>query len=161
MNAVEQMDFDATLDLKLERIVPVPAELVWKAWTEPEHVVHWFTPAPWKTTTCEIDLWPGGKFRTVMQSPDGEEVDSTGCYLLIEPGRRLVFTDALLPGFRPKEAAFMTAIITIQAHAEGTKYTVIAKHKNESDRQSHVDMGFHDGWSKALDQLVEYVRATL
>jgi uncharacterized protein YndB with AHSA1/START domain len=159
MNVAEEIDFDPKLDLKLERIVPVSPELVWKAWTEPKHVVHWFTPAPWKTNACEIDLRPGGTFRTVMQSPEGALVDNTGCFLLVEMGRRIVFTDALLPGFRPNETSFMTASVLIEAHPEGTKYTAIAKHKNETDRQTHVDMGFHTGWSAALDQLVEYVRS--
>ncbi len=158
MTDVMTSNFDTSLDLKLERIVAVSPDLVWRAWTEPEHLVHWFTPAPWRTTACEIDLRPGGIFRTVMQSPDGEEVDNTGCYLLVEPGRQLVFTDALLPGFRPTESSFMTASIVIEAHSDGSKYTAIARHKSEADRQSHVDMGFHDGWSKALDQLVAYVR---
>lgn len=158
MNVVETTDFDPKLDLKLERVVPVSPELVWKAWTEPEHVVHWFTPAPWKTTHCEIDLRPGGKFRTVMEGPNGEKNDETGCFLLVEQGRRIVFTDALLPGFRPKASSFMTASIVIEKHPDGAKYTAIAKHKNEADRQTHEDMGFHDGWSTALDQLVEYVQ---
>ncbi len=159
MTATELFEFDPLLDLKLERVVPVSPALVWQAWTDPKHVVHWFTPAPWKTTACEIDLRPGGIFRTVMQSPEGNEVDSPGCYLLVEPGRRIVFTDALLPGFRPKETAFMTASIQIEKHTDGTKYTAIVKHKNEADRQSHVDMGFHDGWSTALDQLVDYMKS--
>jgi len=152
-------DFDPTLDLKLERVVAVSPELVWKAWTEPEHLVHWFTPKPWRTTACEIDLRPGGIFRTVMEGPGGEKVDDAGCFLEIEHGRRLVFTDALLPGFRPKESSFMTASVLIEKHSEGTKYTAIAKHKNTTDRQRHDDMGFHDGWSAALDQLVEYVQS--
>ena len=59
---------DPRLDLILERIVDVPPELVWAAWTTPEHVKQWFTPAPWKTVECEIDLRPGGIFRTVMRS---------------------------------------------------------------------------------------------
>ncbi len=52
--------------MSFERFVEVPKELVWKAWTPPEHLMQWF----WKTTDCEIDLRPGGLFRTVMQSPE-------------------------------------------------------------------------------------------
>lgn len=161
MSDVLTTDFDPLLDLKLERIVPVSPDLVWKAWTEPDHLIHWFTPAPWKTTACKIDLRPGGVFRTVMQSPDGDEVDSTGCYLLVESGKRIVFTDALLPGFRPAESSFMTASILIEKHQDGTKYTAVAKHKSEADRQTHIDMGFHDGWSTALEQLVAYAQTII
>jgi uncharacterized protein YndB with AHSA1/START domain len=159
MTATETLDFDPALDLKLERVVPVAPELVWKAWTEPEHVVHWFTPAPWKTVSCNIDLRPGGTFRTVMESPEGEQVDNPGCFLVVEHGRLLVFTDALLAGFRPRESSFMTASVSIEPHPEGTRYTAIARHKTDTDRQTHVDMGFYDGWSAALDQLVAYVQS--
>lgn len=69
---------DPLLDLVLERVVDVPPELVWAAWTTPEHVTHWFTPAPWKTVTCEIDLRPGGMFRTVMRSPEGQDFPNVG-----------------------------------------------------------------------------------
>jgi uncharacterized protein YndB with AHSA1/START domain len=56
---------DPRLDLVLERVVDVAPELVWAAWTVPAHVKKWFTPAPWKTVDCEIDLRPGGIFRTL------------------------------------------------------------------------------------------------
>ena len=64
---------DPQLDLVFERIVDVSPELVWAAWTTPEHLKHWFTSAPWKTIDCEIDLYPGGLFHTVMCSPEGQE----------------------------------------------------------------------------------------
>ena len=48
------MTIDSRLDLVLERIVDVPPELVWAAWTEPEQLKRWFTPAPWTTVDCEI-----------------------------------------------------------------------------------------------------------
>lgn len=158
MSSIDTLDFNPELDLKLERIVPVKPGLVWMAWTDPKHLVHWFTPAPWKTIHCEIDLRPGGLFRTVMQSPEGDTVDGSGCYLAVEQNRRIVWTDALLPGFRPQEPAFMTGIVLIEDHPDGAKYTAIAKHKNQADRQTHLDMGFNDGWATALDQLVDYVQ---
>ena len=92
---------DPKLDLVLERVVEVPPELVWAAWTQPEHLKVWFTPAPWRTTHCEIDLRPGGIFRTVMEGPAGERFDGTGCYLEVVPNRRLVWTSVLLPHWRP------------------------------------------------------------
>src|SRR5687768_399879 len=150
---------DPRLDLVLERIVDVPPEKVWAAWTKPEHVVKWFTPAPWSTVDCEIDLRPGGIFRTVMRSPEGEDHENVGCFLEVVENRRLVFTDALGPGWRPKSEPFMTAVVSIEPHKGGTKYTAIAIHKDEETRKKHEEMGFHEGWATALDQLVEYVRS--
>jgi len=92
---------DPNLDLVFEKTVDVPAARIWAAWTTPELLVQWFTPAPWKTTEADLDLRPGGHFTTVMVSPDGEQFPNTGCFLEIIPNRRLVFTNALAPGFRP------------------------------------------------------------
>ena len=148
---------DPKLDLVLERVIDVPPEKVWAAWTQPEHVVKWFTPRPWSTVDCEIDLRPGGLFRTVMRSPEGEDHENVGCFLEVVENRRLVWTDALGPGWRPKAEPFMTAVISIEPHGNGTKYTAIAIHADEETRKKHEEMGFHEGWATALDQLVEYM----
>jgi uncharacterized protein YndB with AHSA1/START domain len=149
---------DPRLDLVLDRVVDVPRELVWAAWTRPEHIVKWFTPAPWTTTDCEIDLRPGGIFRTTMRSPDGQDYPNSGCYLEVVPNERLVWTDALLPGYRPAEKPFMTTILTFTPAEQGTRYVATVLHGSEADRKRHEEMGFHDGWSTALDQLVALAR---
>jgi uncharacterized protein YndB with AHSA1/START domain len=119
---------DPELDLVLERTVNVSPELVWMAWTQPEHLKKWFTPAPWTTVECEIDLRPGGAFRTVMRSPEGESFPGVGCYLEIVPNRKLVWTDALEGEFRPSRHDphlnfRFTAKILLEPHGKGTKYT--------------------------------------
>jgi uncharacterized protein YndB with AHSA1/START domain len=149
---------DPKLDLVLERDIDVPRELVWAAWTQPEHLRHWFTPAPWTVASCEIDLRPGGIFHTVMRSPEGEEHPNTGCYLEVVPHERLVWTDALLPGYRPSAQPFLTAILTLEARGQGTRYRAVALHRDAAERQRHEEMGFHAGWGKALEQLVAYAK---
>ncbi len=52
----------------------------------------------------------------------------------------------------------MTAVISLEAHGNGTKYTALVIHKSEADRNAHEAMGFQDGWGKALDQLVALVK---
>jgi uncharacterized protein YndB with AHSA1/START domain len=151
---------DPRLDLVLERIVDVPPALVWGAWTQPDQLKQWFTPVPWQTVDCEIDLRPGGIFRTVMRSPEGQEFPNAGCYLEVVENEKLVWTGALAPGYRPRDSSdfVFTAVITFEPHGDGTKYTAIAIHKDETGKQQHEKMGFHDGWGKALDQLVALVK---
>lgn len=159
MSALGEWKPDPKLDLVLERDVDVSPELVWAAWTKPEHIPHWFVPAPWSITECEIDLRPGGAFRTVMRSPEGEEFPNVGCYLEVVPTRRLVWTDALLPGYRPSEEPFFTGIIAMEPRGSGTHYTAVAIHRDETGRKKHEEMGFHEGWGTVLDQLVTYVKS--
>ena len=155
---------DPNLDLVLERVVDVPRELVWAAWTQPEHIKKWFTPAPWKTIDCEIDLRPGGKFQTTMQSPEGQTFPNTGCYLEIVPKEKLVFTNAMAPGYRPLVAGgapfLFTAVITLEAMGISTKYTATAIHADVDGRTKHEAMGFHHGWGAALDQLVALMKSS-
>ena len=96
-------------------------------------------------------------------SPEGKEFPNLGCYLEVIENERLVWTNALLPGFRPAPAArdssvdfFFTAVVELAAHGKGTRYSATVIHGNEADRNTHANMGFHDGWGKALDQLIAY-----
>lgn len=152
---------DPGLDLVLERVVAVPAAWVWEAWTTPEHLKAWFAPRPWRTVECEMDLRPGGIFRTLMHGPNGERLDNVGCYLEIVPAERLVWTPVLLPGWRPAHNArfSFTAVVEIEALAEQrTRYVATAMHAHSAGRRQHEQMGFHNGWGTALEQLVDHVK---
>jgi uncharacterized protein YndB with AHSA1/START domain len=169
MSRPNESHLDPTLDLQLERVIDVPRELVWKAWTTPEHLKKWFTPAPWTTTECEMDLRPGGLFRTVMRSPEGEEFVNLGCYLEVVPNERLSWTNVLQAGFRPAapptadtpecDRLPFTAVVSFEAHGSGTKYTALAMHGEPGSRKQHEEMGFHEGWGAALEQLVEVAKS--
>ena len=167
MNAAALADHDPKRDLTFERIVDVPREKIWAAWTQPELLMPWFCPLPWKVVECEIDLRPGGLFRTVMRSPEGQDYPNVGCYLDVVENERLVWTNAVGPGFRPAlgpsigegmEFAF-TAVIALASHGSGAKYSARVIHGNKNDRRKHEAMGFEQGWGKALDQLVALLRA--
>ncbi len=149
---------DPLRDLVFERTVDLSPAQMWAAWTRPEHLLHWFTPAPWKTVDCEIDLRPGGIFRTTMRSPEGQDHEHLGCYLEVVENERLVWTDALGPGYRPSTQPFVTAFITLQAQGSGTRYCALVKHADEASRKKHEEMGFAHGWGTALDQLVAHMK---
>lgn len=158
---------DPSLDLFMDRIVDVPRELVWKAWTTPELLKQWFTPKPWQTTEAEIDLRPGGIFRNKMEGPNGESFEGTGCYLEVVEGEKLVWTSALGPGYRPQPGFddkmggmfYFTAVITMEDHEGGTKYRALVIHADEEGKKKHDEMGFHNGWGAAFDQLIELIKA--
>jgi uncharacterized protein YndB with AHSA1/START domain len=147
------------LDLVLERVVDIRPELVWVAWTEPKHIVNWFTPKPWQTIAAEVDLRPGGKFNSTFKSPDGQIIQNYGCFLEVVPRKRLVFTDCLREGWRPSGQSFLTAIVEITPEGTGTRYKATALHASEADAKKHLEMGFINGWGTALDQLVAYMKS--
>ncbi|MCU1401591.1 MAG: polyketide cyclase [Acidimicrobiales bacterium] len=151
---------NSALDLVIERTIFVSPERVWAAWTEPELLVQWFTPAPWRTAAVDIDLRPGGRCVTTMESPEGVQYPNVGCYLQIEPNQLLVYTSVMTDDFRPfapvnGAGLGFTARIEIEGAPDGgTHYRAIAMHANEADHDQHEAMGFADGWGAALDQLV-------
>lgn len=157
------LTFDTTRDLEIERLVPAPAAALWRGWTQPDLLMEWFCPRPWKVTAATLDLRPGGAFRTLMQGPDGESVDNLGCVLEVVPERRLVFTSLLLPDFRPaprSEGPQFTGVLLLEPQPDGrsTRYIARAMHPDAATRDAHEAMGFHQGWNAALDQLIELVR---
>lgn len=162
MSDLHPINVDPTTDLVLDRVVDVTPQEIWTAWTVPEQLVQWFTPAPWSTVEAELDVRPGGRMHTVMASPEGELFPSTGCYLEVVDGRRLVFTSALGPDYRPAALAdgefHFTAVIDIVAEGSGTRYTATGLHATESARKQHEEMGFADGWGAALDQMVALIK---
>ncbi len=157
------------LDLVLERTIDAPIDLVWKAYTDPEHLKRWFAPRPYQITECELDLTPGGIFRIRMTGPDGFDTGhgNAGCVLEVVDGEKLAWTSALGPGYRPAEMGEegcesfpMTAVVTFADAGGGkTLYKAVALHKNAADRDKHAAMGFHDGWGTVAGQLEEFAKS--
>jgi uncharacterized protein YndB with AHSA1/START domain len=161
------VDFDPKLDLQQMRDIDVPVADVWRAWTSPEVLKQWFCPRPWKVVECDIDLRPGGRVRTVMQSPEGQNMPANaGAYLVVEPEKRLVWTNALGPGYRPnpppddKQTGFVFVVdLRLEPMPNGgTRYHARVMHATEAGREAHAAMGFEQGWNIALDQLVALMK---
>ncbi len=140
-------------ELVLTRIINAPPEKVYAAWTQPELMKQWFTPAPWTTAEVKTDVRPGGSSYILMRGPNGEEHPNHGIYLEVVPNQKLVFTDAYVKAWEPSEKPFMTAILTFENEGGKTKYTARVRHWSVADREAHEKMGFHPGWGKATDQL--------
>lgn len=146
------------LDLTIARIIRAPRSTVWNAWAQPRRFEQWWIPAPAKCRVVEMDLRAGGSFVTEMSEDSGEFTPHlSGCFLDIVEGERIVFTNALVAGWRPAQQPFMTAIITLRDHADGTAYEAYVMHKDNADRTMHAEMGFHDGWGTVMEQLAKLV----
>lgn len=143
-------------ELVLTRVIDAPAANLFRAWTEPELMVQWFAPKPWTTRKAEVDLRPGGGNLIIMADPEGNEYPNAGIYLEVEPGKKLVFTDAYTAGWVPSAKPFFTAILTFEDLGDGrTRYTARARHWTAEDAKAHAGMGFHEGWGLCTDQLAE------
>ena len=84
------------------------------------------------------------------------------CFLVVDPGERIVFTNALDSRWRPATPApvAMTAEITLRDHPEGTDYRVIVRHADPPARDRHEQLGFADGWGAVTPQLADLVEGS-
>ena len=148
---------DEESELTIARFIAAPPAIVWKAWSTPEHLEKWWIPSPIECKVIKLDLRPGGGLETHMrESGHAFQPHVEGCFLEIVPEARLVFTTVLTEGWRPVEPWLaLTAIITFEAEGRGTRYAARVLHSNAADSRKHEEMGFHDGWGTAIDQLTE------
>ena len=87
-------DQAAAREIVLTRVFDAPRALVWRAWTDPEHLMRWWGPEHFTSPTCRIDLRVGGSYHFCMRSPDGQDFWSTGVYREIVELERIVCTDS-------------------------------------------------------------------
>lgn len=152
------LDLNPELDLVLTREINAPREILYKCWTTPEHLVHWFVPKPHRVTACSLDVRPGGRCNTTFDV-DGNEMENNGVYLEVIPNEKLVFTDTYTEGWKPNPESFMTAILTFEDIGNGrTRYTATARHRTKESAETHAQMGFYDGWGTVVTQLEEYAQ---
>lgn len=153
---------DPKLDIVIERFIDAPTRLVWEALTKPEHLKEWYMPKPWgAVANCELDVRPGGIFRVDITVGNGQAIPNVGCFLEAVPQKRLVWTSMLFPGYRP--AVFddipITAIVTMEAVGEGTRYVFTALHRDEGDCEKNKESGWLQGTEIAMDQFVAHVQS--
>ncbi|MBO9589008.1 SRPBCC family protein [Devosia sp.] len=152
------MNFRPETDLEITRLIKAPRNAVWQAWTNPDEFAQWWIPAPALCRVVEMDVRPGGALLTEMSEDGGAfgpHMDA--CYLAVEEGRKIVLTNALSAGWRPAASPFMTAIITLDDHDQGTAYRAHVLHKDAETRAWHEEMGFFDGWGTVAAQLAALV----
>ena len=90
--AVEAAALSAERELVITRIFGAPRRLVFKMWTEPEHLVHWWGPRGFTTICSRMEVRPGGAWSRSMRAPNGSIIRKHGVYREIVAPERLVFT---------------------------------------------------------------------
>ena len=79
-------------ELVISRLINAPRELVWDAWTKPEHVKHWWGPDGFTNTIHEMEVKPGGVWRFMMHGPDGTNFPNKIVFNEVKKPERLVYT---------------------------------------------------------------------
>jgi uncharacterized protein YndB with AHSA1/START domain len=82
------------------RLLAWPRDLVFRAWTEPEHLARWWGPKGFTNTFQEFDLRPGGRWQFVMHGPNGADHPNQSVFVEIVKPERIVFDHVSAPAFQ-------------------------------------------------------------
>jgi uncharacterized protein YndB with AHSA1/START domain len=144
---------DAEVDkttLRLERLIPLPPEILFALWTEPAQLLKWWAPEGYEPSVDALDTRPGGRWRTILRRSDGSTLATGGVYRIVEPPRRLAFTWAWEDerGARDHE----TEVTVNFEPAPGGTRLVLEQRRFESQqaRDNHTI-----GWSASFDRLTD------
>lgn len=138
------METQEKTTIKIETIVAAPVKIVWKSWTQPNHIIHWnFASDDWHCPHAENDLREEGKFVWRMEAKDGSVgFDFVGEYRKVKPNQLIEYT--IEDGRKVK--------ITFDEEGNQTHVTEVF----EAESQNPLEMQ-KGGWQAILNNFKKYV----
>lgn len=140
-------------EIVIRREFNASRDLVFAAWTKPEHVRNWYGCGEAGLAVCDIDLKVGGNYRYVMRMPDGSEHGFGGTYREIDPPARLVYIE------RYEQIPGAETLVTVRFDEVGGKtvLTSTVLHTSKENRDAHLGAGMEAGSRQSLDRLADLV----
>ena len=144
----------------VSRLLDAPRALVWKAWTEPEHIARWWGGKGFVISGCTIELRQGGAFRLSMHAADGAVHPCRGTFRDIVAYERIVYDGepddrhgcgaGLPPGAR--------VTVTFEDEGPQTRLTVRTRFTTAAARRAADEAGYVAGWGESLERLAGHAR---
>ncbi|ATW46848.1 SRPBCC family protein [Streptomyces xantholiticus] len=144
------MTHDGGLRLHLQRVLPAPRSVVFRALTEPQELAKWWGPDGFTIPNVESDLRPGGSYRIAMQPPEGDLFCLVGEFVEVDPPERLSYT------FRwedPDPEDRETVVTLSLRDIGGTRAELVF---SQGDFATEGRQALHEeGWTQSLNKLEE------
>lgn len=138
--------------ITIKKTFNAPIELVWEAWTRPEHIAKWWSPKGMETKIIEHSFKIGGKWKYSMPMPDGKEFIAEGEYTDIVHLEKIISS----ANFKP-----MTEGVEIQSlfkkNGDKTDFTFNVIHPTEEYKIQQEKMGIMNGWGSVFNRLEEFL----
>ena len=156
---VETTDHEFTMT----RVFAAPRELVWQAWTDCEHLQHWWGPKGWTLPVCKLDFREGGVWHYCMKgpAPDGNEMESWGkaTYQEIVEPERIAYLDAFSDEAGNVNEALpeLMTILTFEEVDGGTRVTDVARFATAAELETVLAMGMEAGLTETWNRLEAYL----
>ncbi len=153
------MSISNASEIVITRTFDAPRALVWKAWTDPKHIMQWWGPNGFSNASCESDLRVGGSFHLNMRAPDGNTYPCQGIYREIEEPERIVY-DSEADESHPCGAGLPPRSVVTVTFAERVGKTTLTLHtrfENVAHKDAANEAGYSVGWEAALQRLAEHL----
>jgi uncharacterized protein YndB with AHSA1/START domain len=157
MNNKLEITLEGERTIVMRRAFRAPHELVFDAWTKPEHLAQWYGMRGSSLSVCIVDLKPGGHWRMVIREVDGQDYGFGGKYIEVLRPERLVHTYLFDP--YPNDEAMVT--VTFETVEGGTLLTETTVHANAEGRDGHIASGFEMGATESMERLEELLERIL
>lgn len=141
-------------EVVITRIFDAPRGLVFKAWTDPEHMARWWGPQGFTNPICELDARVGGAWRIVMRSPAGIEYPCGGVYREFVEPERLVFTNIATDNEGNPVLEGLTTVVFAEPGGK-TKLTLQTRAVAVVTHATEYLAGMEAGWTQSLERLGE------
>ena len=144
-------------EIVLSRVLNAPRELVFQAWTEPQHLSRWFGPAGFGLETLECDVRVGGRWRFVMIAPDGTRYDNRMIFLEMKAPTLLVIDHGSDVDNDP--CRFRVTLTFDEQSDKKTVLTLRQLHPTKEQRDAGIGFGAVEFGYQTLDKLAKHVDA--
>jgi uncharacterized protein YndB with AHSA1/START domain len=142
-------------EIVLSRVLAAPRELVWKAWTDKEHIGKWFGPKGFTIVTHEIDIVVGGRWRFDMIAPDGTRYDNRMVFLQLDRPELMVMDHG--PDKDDDPTRFRVTLTFDEQADKKTVITLRQLHPTKEQRRAGIGFGAVEYGYQTLDKLGEYL----
>lgn len=155
--AIEQQKWALDREIVITRVYDAPRELVFEAWTNPEHIVRWFGPKGFELTTHEIDIRVGGRWRFDFVAPDGTRWGNRMVFLEVRKPELLVFDHG---ADKDNDEEQFRVTVTFDEQSNGkTVVTLRQLHPTAELRAQKIAFGAVEYGFQTLDKLAAHLAA--
>ena len=145
----------ADRELVITRLLDAPRELVFDTWTDPAHIGQWWGPDGFTTTTLEMDVRPGGRWRYVMHGPDGVDYPNRMVYREVVRPERIVYDHGDDVEHDPAQ---FHVTVTFAEEGGGTRLTSRMLFASAEQCEKMKEFGAIEGGNQTLARLDEYLK---
>ncbi|MGY2916091.1 SRPBCC family protein [Bradyrhizobium sp. USDA 3262] len=143
--------------ITMSRVFDAPRDVVWKAWTDPKHVMQWWGGEGFTSPVCEMDVRVGGAWHQIMQFPDGTKITMDFVYTEVDPPKRLSWRNAVT---QPNGPPSLLQTLSFEDLGDGrTKWDLVALAESFEQRDIAARMGFAGMVTQGLDRLAKHLAA--